>query len=54
MIKARKMKNLNEEVFLADVSSICWKQILTGTHDIDVLINNWSKLLSLITDRHAP
>ena len=48
MIETRKMKNCNEEAlladaFLADVSGICWEQILTGTDDIDVLVNNWSK-----------
>ena len=38
MIKTRKMKNLNEEAFLADVSGICWEQRLTGTDGIDVLM----------------
>ena len=44
MIKTRKMKNLNEDSFLADVSAICWEQMLTGTDDIDVLVSNWSNL----------
>ena len=54
MIKTRKMKNFNKEVFLADVSGICWEQMLTGTDDIDVLVNNWSDLFSLIIEKHAP
>ena len=54
MIKTRKMKNFNEDAFLADVSGICWEQMLTETDDINTLVNNWSNLFSLIIDKHAP
>ena len=39
MIKTCQTKNFNEEAFLADVSAICWEQILTETDDINVLVN---------------
>ena len=48
VIKTRKMRNFNKEAFLADVSGICWEQMLNETDDINVLVNNWSNLLSLI------
>ena len=54
IIKTRKMKNFNEEVFLADVSGICWERMLTARDDIDVLVSNRSKLFSLIIEKHAP
>ena len=54
MVKTRKMKNFNEEAFPADVSGMCWEQMLTGTDDRDVLVSNWSNLLSLIIEKHAP
>ena len=54
MIKTRKMKHFNEEAFLADGSAICWEQILTETDDINVLVNYWSRLFSLIIEKHAP
>ena len=54
MIKTRKMKNFNEESFLADVFGICWDQMLTETDDIDVLVSSWSNLFSLIIEKHAP
>ena len=54
MIKTRKMKNFNENAFLPDVSGICWERILNETEDIDALVNNWSNLLSLIIEKHAP
>ena len=53
VIKTRKMKNFNEEAFLADVSGVCWEQMLTGPDDIDVLVSNWSNLFSLIIEKHA-
>ena len=52
MIKTRKMKNFNEEAFLADVSAICWEQIITETDDINFLVNYWSSLFSLILEKH--
>ena len=50
MIKTRKVKHFCEEAFLADVSGICWEQMLIQTDDIDVLVNKWSKLFSLIIE----
>ena len=54
MIKTRKMNIFSEEAFLADVSGICWEQLLNETDDIDVLLCNWSNLFSLIVEKHAP
>ena len=48
------MKNFNEEAFLADVSGICWEQMLTETDDINLLVNYWSEMFSLIIEKHAP
>ena len=50
MIKTRKMKNFDKEAFLADVSGICWKQMLNVTDDINVLVDYWSNLFSLIIE----
>ena len=53
-IKTRKMRHLNEEEFLADVSGICWEQMLTETDDINLLVNYWPEMFSLIIEKHAP
>ena len=53
-IKTRKMKSFNEEAFLADVSEICWEQMLTETDDIKLLVNHWSEMFSSIIEKHAP
>ena len=34
VIKTRKMKNFNEAAFLADVSGICWEQMLSETDQL--------------------
>ena len=52
-IKTRKMKNFNEEAFLADVTGICWEQILPETDDTNLLVNFWSEIFSLIIEEHA-
>ena len=54
MIKTRKMKNFNEEAFLADVSGICWEQMVNETDDINLLVNHWSNWFSMIIEKHAP
>ena len=54
MIKTRKMKNFNEQAFLSDVAGINWEQMLTETDDINVLVNHWTSIFSLIIDKHAP
>ena len=35
MIKTRKMKNFNEDEFLADVSAICWEQLAPGKQSLN-------------------
>ena len=54
MIKTRKMKNFNEQAFLSDVADINWEQMLNDTDDINVLVNHWTSIFSLIIDKHAP
>ena len=48
------MKHFNEELFLSDVSGICWELMLTETDDINFLVNHWSETFSLIIDKYAP
>ena len=54
MIKTRQMKNFNEELFLKDLVNVDWQQILTCSQDINVVVQNWTNMLSLIIEKHAP
>ena len=49
----RKMKHFNEEAFVVDVAYICWEQMLLETDDINVLLNDWSNVFSIIIEKHA-
>ena len=48
------MKNFNEQAFLPDVAGINWEQMLNETDDINVLVNHWTNIFSLVIDKHAP
>ena len=54
IIKTRSMKHLDENAFLADVSNIWLEGALGETDDVNVLVQKWSTLFSLIIDRHTP
>ena len=45
-IKTRKMKHFYEEAFLANVSWICWEQILTEIDDINLCVKYWSEMFN--------
>ena len=54
VIKTRSMKNFDETAFLADVSRINWDGVVSRPVDINVLVDDWSNLFSMIIDKHAP
>ena len=54
VIKTRSMKNFDETAFLADVSRINWDGVVSRPVDINVLVDDWSILFSMIIDKHAP
>ena len=46
--------NFNKQAFLADVSSISWKQIVHNTDDINTMVREWSSIFSAIIEKDAP
>ena len=54
MIKTRQMNNFNEELFLKDLANVDWQQSLTCSQDINLVVQNWTNMLSLIIEKHAP
>ena len=53
-ITTRQMKNFDETSFLADISSVDWNLIIQRSADLDSAVENWTNILSLIIDKHAP
>ena len=54
VIKTRSMKNCYETAFLADVSRINWDGVVNRPVDINVLVDDWPNLFSMIIDKHVP
>ena len=40
--------------FLSDISGTSWGQFFQKTDDLDMLVNNWSSLLSFFIDKNTP
>ena len=53
-IQTLRMKNVSEQMLLADVASINWIRVLCQTNDISIPVSNWSSLFSSVIEKHAP
>ena len=48
------MKKFNEELFLNNLAAINWQRILICSQDINDVVQNWTNILSLVIEKHAP
>ena len=48
------MKIYNEELFLMDLASVDWRQLISADLDIDEIVARWTNKLSTIIEKHAP
>ena len=48
------MKNFDKELSLADLASVDWQTLLHYPTDINVIVEQWTNMLALIIQRHAP
>ena len=53
MIKTRQKKKFNKGLFLKDLVNVYWQQILTCSQDINVVVQNWTDMPSLIIEKLA-
>ena len=53
-ISTRSLQNFNKAEFLNDFLSVDWKGIVSNTDDINTIVEQWSRLFSLILEKHAP
>ena len=54
VIKTRSMNIFDATAFLTDVSQINWNRTVSRTIGINMLVEDWSNLFSMIIDKHAP
>ena len=53
-ITSRQLKNFDKAAFLSDLSEVDWEGLVSQAEDIDETVNSWTKMFSLILDKHAP
>ena len=53
-ISTPQMKNFDQASFVDDLLEVDWKGFVENSDDIDVVINNWTSIFSLILEKHAP
>ena len=49
-ISTRQMKNFDQNEFVIDLLGVDWRGIVRNTEDINVVVNNWTKIFSLILE----
>ena len=54
IIKTRQMKNYSEELFLMDLASVDWKQLITADLDIEEVVACWTNKLRTMIEEYAP
>ena len=53
-ITSRQLKNFDKAAFLSDLSEVDWEGLVSQAQDIDEAVNSWTKMFSLILEKHAP
>ena len=53
-ISSRQMKNFSESQFLDDLQKVDWKGIVSHTVDVNIIVEQWTTMFSLVLEKHAP
>ena len=53
-ITSRQLKNFDKTAFLSDLSEVDWEGLVSQARDIDEAVNGWTRMFSLILEKHAP
>ena len=48
------MKNIDQAEFVKDLEGVDWRGIVWNTDDVNVVVNKWTNVFSLIREKHAP
>ena len=48
------MKNFSKSEFLHDLQKIDWKGIVTHTDDVNIIVEQWTTMFSLVLEKHTP
>ena len=50
----RQLKHFDQAEFINDCLLVDWKAIALSSDDINIIFDQWTKMLSLILEKHAP
>ena len=53
-IITRQLKHFDQTEFINDLLFVDWKGIVSNGDDINLIVEQWTKMFSLILDKHAP
>ena len=53
-ISTRQLKNFYQTEFVKDLLGVDWRGIVRNTDDVNVIVNTWTNIFSLILEKHAP
>ena len=48
------MKNFSKSKFFDDLQRRDWKGIVTHTDDVNIIVEQWTTMFSLVLEKHAP
>ena len=54
VIKTGQIQNFDKELFLSDLASVDWQSLLLCSTDINVTVEEWTNMLAMIIQKHAP
>ena len=53
-ISSRQMKNFDQTEFVRDLLGVDWRGIVRNANDINFIVITWTRIFSLILEKHAP
>ena len=53
-ITTRQLKNFDQADFINDLLQVDWKGIVSNGDDINLIVEQWTTMFSLILEKHAP
>ena len=54
IITTRQLKHFDQAEFINDLSLVDWQSIVSNGDDIDLIVEQWTNMISLILEKHAP
>ena len=54
LITTKQLKHFDQTEFINDLLLVDWKGIVSNGDDINLIVEQWNEMFSLILEKHAP